>query len=126
MTFLSCEAKLNFGIVGKSKNKIVSFEREIDFFAVLKRNKKKFTAYVYSGISIMNKKILLQKFKNFHNFEKSLYPLIIKKFKTNLEHIKGFWSSIDNIKDIKELNDKSSKKKFFEINKIVEKIKNEL
>ena len=31
MTFLACEAKLNFGIV-KIKNKIISFEREINFF----------------------------------------------------------------------------------------------
>ena len=40
MTFLACEAKLNFGIVGKIKNKIISFEREINFFSVLKETKK--------------------------------------------------------------------------------------
>ena len=124
MTFLGCEAKLNFGIVGKIKNKIVSFEREINFFSVLKRNSKKFTAYIYSGISIINKKILNKKFENYKNFEKSFYPLIIKSFKTNLEHINGFWNSIDNMKDIKELNDSNNNKKFFEVEKIIKKIKN--
>lgn len=124
MTFLGCEAKLNFGVVGKLKDRIVSFEREINFFSVLKRNSKKFTAYIYSGISIINKKILMSNFKNFNNFEKNFYPLIIKKFKTNLEHISGSWNSVDNMKDIKELNDKTDKKKFAEIEKIIKKIKN--
>lgn len=125
MTFLGCEAKLNFGIVGKIKNKIVSFEREITFFSVLKRKSKKFTAFVYSGISIINKKILRQNFKNFDNFEKSFYPLVIKNFKTNLEHIKGSWNSVDNMKDIKELNDNKNREKFFEIKNIIKKIQNE-
>jgi glucose-1-phosphate cytidylyltransferase len=124
MTFLACEAKLNFGIVGKIKNKIISFEREINFFSVLKRNNKKFIAYVYSGISIINKKILSYNFKDFDNFEKSFYPLIIKNYKTNLDHIHGSWNSIDNMKDVKELNNKNNKKKFIEIDKIIKKIKN--
>ena len=124
MTFLACEAKLNFGVVGKIKERIVSFEREINFNSVLKRNSKKFTAYVYSGISIINKKILMNNFKNFENFEKSFYPIIIKRFKTNLDHIHGSWNSVDNMKDIKDLNNRSNKKKFIEIEKIIKKIKN--
>jgi glucose-1-phosphate cytidylyltransferase len=124
MTFLACEAKLNFGVVGKIKKRIVSFEREINFNSVLKRNKKKFIAYVYSGISIINKKILMNNFKNFENFEKSFYPIIIKRFKTNLDHIYGSWNSVDNVKDIKDLNNKNNKKKFIEIEKIIKKIKN--
>ena len=73
---------------------------------------------------IFNKKILNKKFENYKNFEKSFYPLIIKSFKTNLEHINGFWNSIDNMKDIKELNDSNNNKKFFEVEKIIKKIKN--
>ena len=102
----------------------MSFEREINFNSVLKRNSKKFTAYVYSGISIINKKILMNNFKNFDNFEKSFYPIIIKRFKTNLDHIHGSWNSVDNMKDIKDLNNRNNKKKFIEIEKIIKKIKN--
>ncbi len=123
MTFVGCEAKLNFGIVGKIKNKIVSFERDIDFNSVRKKNNKSFLGYVYSGISIINKKILKINFKNFNNFEKSFYPMIIKKYKTNLEHINGFWSSIDNVKDINELNNKKNKRKYKAIKKIIKKLK---
>lgn len=123
MTFIGCEAKLNFGVVGKIKNKIVSFERDIDFNSVRKNNNNNFLGYIYSGISIINKKILKINFKNFNNFEKSFYPLIIKKYKTNLEQIKGFWSSIDNIKDMNDLNNKMNINKFKSVKKIINKLK---
>ena len=123
MTFIGCEAKLNFGVVGKIKNKIVSFERDIDFNSVRKNNNNNFLGYIYSGISIIDKKILKINFKNFNNFEKSFYPLIIKKYKTNLEQIKGFWSSIDNIKDMNDLNNKMNINKFKSVKKIINKLK---
>ena len=47
----------------------------------------------------MNKNILNLNFKNFENFERQLYPKIIK-YKCNFKEFKGFWHSIDNIKDI--------------------------
>ena len=65
MTFIGCEAKLNFGIVGKIKNKIVSFERDVDFNSIKKIKNSNFLGYVYSGISIMNKKLLKKNFKKF-------------------------------------------------------------
>ena len=123
MTFIGCEAKLNFGIVGKFKNKIVSFERDIDFNSVQKMNNNKFIGFVYSGISIMNKKILKTNFKKFSNFEKNFYPAIIKKYKTNLEQISGFWSSIDNIKDMDQLNKRNDLKKYNAIKKIKKELK---
>ena len=43
------------------------------------------------------------------NFEKSLYPLFIKKFKCNFVPMNGFWHSVDNEKDISSLNEKSNK-----------------
>lgn len=120
MTFIGCEAKLNFGIVGKINKKIVSFERDIIFNSIKKNNSNNFLGYVYSGISIINRKILKKNFKHYENFEKSFYPYIIKNYKTNLEQINkdGFWSSVDNLKDIDELNNKNNKKKYFSILKI--------
>ena len=45
-------------------------------------------------------------FKKFSNFEKKFYPQVIKKNKANFEEINGFWHSIDNYKDIGDLNEK--------------------
>jgi len=106
ITFLGCSAKLNLGIVGKIKNKIVSFERDIDFVSIKKKNYNSFIGYVYSGISIMNTKILRSNFKNFTNFEKQFYPRIIEKYDSNFESIDGFWYSIDNVKDINVAHNK--------------------
>ena len=78
--------------------KIVSFERDINFNGVFSRNIKNFVGYVYSGISIINKNLLKIRFKHFKNFEKRLFPKIIKKKRSNFEHINGFWSSVDNEK----------------------------
>ena len=124
ITFIGCEAQLNFGIVGKVNNRVVSFERDIEFNSVKTKNKKNFFGYVYSGISILNSSLLKKKFKNFLNFEKEFYPKIIKKFKSNFVSLTGFWHSIDNMKDIKILNKNENKKKYYSINKIIKKIKN--
>lgn len=110
ITFLGCSAKLNLGIVGKIKNKIVSFERDIDFDSIKKKKFANFVGYVYSGISIISKKILRLNFKNFINFEKKFYPKIIKKYRSNFESMNGFWYSIDNVKDVNLANNKLLKK----------------
>ena len=34
LTFIACETKFNYGIVGKKNNKIVSFERDIYFNSI--------------------------------------------------------------------------------------------
>jgi NDP-sugar pyrophosphorylase family protein len=99
----------------------VSFDRDIDFYSIKKKNYNNFTGYIYSGISIINTKILRLSFRNFNNFEKQLYPIIIKKYKTNFVSLNGFWYSIDNIKDINIANDKISNK-FFSIKKIKKKL----
>ena len=67
ITFLGCSAKLNLGIVGKKNNKIVSFDRDIDFYSIKKKNCNNFTGYIYSGISIINTKILKLNFRNFNS-----------------------------------------------------------
>lgn len=112
MTLIGCEAQLAFGTVGIEKGKIVSFDREITYNAVKVSNKKAFTGYVYSGMNMMSLDILKVDFKNYINFEKELYPKIIKKYKCKFVNPKGFWHSIDNIKDIDILNKKNSLKKY--------------
>jgi len=123
ITFLGSEAQLSFGIVGKENNKIVSFERDIDFDSVKIKNKKNFVGYVYSGISIINSVLLKNKFENYINFEKEFYSKIIKIHRSNFESISGFWHSIDNIKDINILNQNENIKKYRNIKKIQKKIK---
>lgn len=125
ITFIGCEAILNYGIVGVKNNKIISFERDLVFNSVKCKRDEKFIGYIYSGISIMNKDILKHNFKNYKNFEKEFYPLIIKKYKTLFKELVGRWYSIDNQKDIKLLNEKNNNKGFSFINKIKKQLKNE-
>ena len=121
ITFTGCETQLNFGVVGMLNNKVVSFERDIEFNSVKTKRKKFFSGFVYSGISIINSKLLNNNFKNCNNFEKEFYPSVIKKYKSNFESIKGFWHSIDNIKDINILN--KNEKKYLKTKKIFKKLK---
>ena len=123
ITFIGCEAQLNYGIIGKLNNKIVSFERDIDFNSIKTKNKKNFIGFINSGISIIKSKLLKHKFKNFYNFEKEFYPKIIKKYKSHLENINGFWHSIDNVKDINMLKKKGNVKKYKITKKILKKLK---
>ncbi|MBI29386.1 MAG: hypothetical protein CMI95_05805 [Pelagibacteraceae bacterium] len=120
ITFIGCHAPLSYGVVGFKNKKIVSFEREMNFNSVSSSKRKNFKAYVYSGMSIMNKKVLNHSFKNFSNFEKELYPLLIKKYKSDFGSIKGFWHSIDNMKDLDSLKKTNNLNKFRAI-KLIEK-----
>ena len=104
-------------------NKIVSFERDIDFNSINIKNKKNFIGFINSGISIIKTELLKHKFKNFNNFEKEFYPKIIKKYKSNLENINGFWHSIDNIKDINVLKKNENIKKYKITKKLLKKLK---
>lgn len=108
ITFLGNPAQLPYGVVVFKKNKITNFKREIIFNSVKKNDNKNFIGYVYSGIAIINKKIMSLTFKNYKNFEKEFYPIIIKNFKASFSHIKGKWFSIDNQKDINFLNKKNN------------------
>ena len=64
ITFLGCEAQLTYGIVGITKGKVDGFVREASFDKIISSKKKNFVGQVYSGICIMNKKLLKLKFKN--------------------------------------------------------------
>ena len=63
-------------------------------------------------MSILKKELLQKKFKSFKNFEIQFYPPIIKKKKVSFEQINGFWHSIDNYKDINDVNKKENKIKY--------------
>ena len=51
--------------------------------------------------------------KNSENFEQDFYPRIIKRFKTEKIQVKGFWHSIDSIKDLNTVNNSSIKNQKF-------------
>jgi glucose-1-phosphate cytidylyltransferase len=122
-TFLGCSAPLSYGVVGKIKNKIVSFEREIQFNKVKSEKRAKFTGHIFSGISVIKSNLILKNFKSNCNFEREFYPKIIQRNKTNFKEINGFWYSIDNEKDIKNLNVKFNNKNFSKIKTIKNKLK---
>ena len=118
MSFICCEAEADFGTVGVINNKVINFERSLNFKSV-NTNIKDFRAHVYSGMSIFNRKILKERFKNYLNFEKDFYPKLIKKFKTDIHILKGFWYAVDNVKHLETLNKKKiNRKNYYNIYKL--------
>ena len=121
-TFLGCSVKLPYGVIAKRNNKIVDFIKDIEFSSVQKNKINNFTGYVYSGMSILKKKLLKKKFKSYKNFEIQFYPPIIKTKKTSFDQINGFWHSIDNYKDINDVNNKENKIKYNRTLKLKKKL----
>ena len=112
VSFICCEAEADFGTVGVINNKVINFERSLNFKSV-NTNINDFKAYVYSGMCIFKQKVLKENFKSFLNFEKDFYPKIIKKFKSDMYTLKGFWYAVDNIKDLNVLDKRKINKKIF-------------
>ena len=50
-TYIGCENELAYGTVSLQDKKIVSFDRNITFNSVKRKNKPKLVAYVYSGMA---------------------------------------------------------------------------
>ena len=65
-----------------------------------------------------NYEILKNNFKSYKNFEKRFYPLIIKRYKCGFHNIDGFWSSVDNQKDLELLNSKNNKFNYRNVEKL--------
>lgn len=125
MTFISFKFQADFGTVSISNKKIIGFQRNFSFDHVGAEDKKNLKSYVYSGISLMNKKLLSTNFKNYENFEKKLYPKIIKKHKCSIKTPQGFFVSIDNMKDIYKTNSKNHEiSKYIAVSRIKKNIKN--
>ena len=123
ISFISCEAEADFGTVGVINNRVINFERSLNFKSV-NTNMNNFKAYVYSGMSIINRKILEENFKGCLNFEKDFYPKVIKKYKSDIHSLQGFWYAMDNIKDYDALNKKNINNKIFnKIYKLHKKLK---
>ena len=121
VTFLGSETNLPYGTIVLSRGLVKNFQRDVVFNAVKIANKSNNTAYVYSGMVILNNKILNENFKFMKNFEIELYPKIIKKYKCKFQKLFGFWHSIDNIKDIKVL--KNDTYKTIIIKNLIKKLK---
>lgn len=123
MSFICSKAQADFGTITVQKRKILNFKRELVFDSVnIKNNNVK--NYVYSGMAIMNKKILFkEKFSRIENFEKNFYPKIIKKYKCNIYNLKGFWYAMDSIKDIESVNNKDiNTDAYNKINRLLKKL----
>lgn len=126
ITFLSSEITYQYGTIGVKQNKIKDFQRNLVYDSLLIRGSDKYKAYNYCGMSIIKTK-LLKKYTNFYknceNFEQNFFPKMINKYSCNLEKITGFWHSIDNIKDLDMVNQKSiNKNKFFLTHKLKKKL----
>ena len=129
LTFITGEITYPYGTIGFCKNKVLDFKRNIVFDSVKIRKNLQYTAYNYTGMSIISKKKLLKfsnRFKNSENFEVDFFPYCIKRIKSNMIKLFGFWHSIDNLKDLKAVNDKSFlKNKYNSLKKLKRKILSE-
>jgi glucose-1-phosphate cytidylyltransferase len=121
MTFISHSVKSNFGTIGFKQGKVYDFKRDIIYNAVKLKNIKDYIGYIYTGMSIINKKVIKKDFSYYNNFEKELYPWIIKNFKCSIAQLDGFWHAIDNVKDIDIVN-KNKNYMFFQVKKILNKV----
>ena len=117
ITFVSTQMIYQYGTIGVIKNKVIDFRRSL-FYQILKIAKKpEYKAYNYSGISVINTKILKKLKKQcFYakNFETEIYPKLIKK-KAIMKNINSFWHSIDNMKDIDLIKKNKKKNKFIKL-----------
>ena len=68
ITFLGCSTPLSYGIVGVKNNKIVSFERELEFDSVKSCKRADFSGHIFSGISVIKSNLILNNFKSTFNF----------------------------------------------------------
>lgn len=126
ITFLLGEITYQYGTVGIKNNKIKDFKRNLVYEAIKIRNSNSYLAYNYTGMSIINKKILYKFYNlinNSKNFEQDIFPKIISTGKSNFYKIDSFWHSIDNIKDIKAANEHEiNSDKYLKIKKIKKKL----
>ena len=121
ISFISCESEADFGTIETINGKIINFKRNLNFESI-QTGKKNYKGHVYSGMAVINKKILNENFKNKKNFEKDFFPQIIKKYKSSICKLKGFWCAMDNMKDIDALNKKTINfNKYMKIKKMKKK-----
>ena len=126
ITFISGEITYPYGTIGTRKGKVIDFNRNLNYEALKVRNRNSYTAFSYTGMSIIKTetlKKLKKKCKEASNFETELFPIFIKAFNAEFIKLTGFWHSIDNIKDIKAINDKKTlKNKYTNLRKIKNKL----
>ena len=126
ITFIAAENTYPYGTIGTRKGKVIDFNRNLNYEALKVRNKNSYTAFNYTGMSIIKTetlKKLKKKCKEASNFETKLFPIFIKSFNSEFTKLIGFWHSIDNIKDIKAINDKKTlKNKYTNLRKIKNKL----
>ncbi len=126
ITFISGETIYPYGTIGIRKGKVIDFNRNLNYEALKVRNKNSYTAFNYTGMSVIKTetlKKLKNKYKKESNFETTLFPLLINAFNTEFVKLTGFWHSIDNMKDINIINDKKIlKKKYISLKKIKQKL----
>ena len=125
LTFLSSEITYPYGTIGTRNGKIVDFKRNLIYDKLSVRNQSNYLAYNYTGMAIIKKKLLnkfKKNFKNTDNFEQFFFPKAIKGYKTNILKIRGFWHSIDNIKDLQMVDKKNSNNKKFRSTKKLKKV----
>jgi glucose-1-phosphate cytidylyltransferase len=126
ITFISGETIYPYGTIGTRNGKVIDFNRNLNYEALKVRNKNSYTAFNYTGMSVIKTETLKKfrnKFKKTSNFETELFPFFINSFNTELVKLTGFWHSVDNMKDINVINAKKIlKNKYNDLKKIKQKL----
>jgi len=122
ISFLSTEIVYQYGTIGVLDNKIEDFKRDLVYDSLRTRGSVNYKAYNYAGISIINTAILRSYKKNYiksKNFEIDFFGRLIKSKKTKLIKEKGFWHSIDNMKDLYIVDKKTKNNQKFNQVKLI-------
>ena len=124
VSFLSGEIVYPYGTIGTKKGLVKDFKRSLSYDAIKTRASKSYIAYNYTGMSVIKSKIIKQdkNYKNSNNFEQAFFPRLIRLNKSQLIKIRGFWHSIDNIKDLTSVNVKMRKNDKYSKVKDIKKI----
>lgn len=127
ISFLSTEIVYQYGTIGVVNNKIDNFKRDLVYDSLRIRGSVNYKAYNYSGMSIINTAILRTYKKNYvksKNFEIVFFGRLIKSKKTKLIKAKGFWHSIDNMKDLHVVDKKTKNNQKFNEVKLIKNLIN--
>lgn len=120
ITFLSTEIIYQYGTIGVLGNKVKDFRRNLVYDSLKIRSSSSYKAYNYSGMSLIKTEILRKYrkiYRNSKNFEIDFFSKLIGRKKTKLIKTKGFWHSVDSIKDLDNV-DKKNIFKFRQVKKI--------
>ncbi|NOZ11657.1 MAG: radical SAM protein [Gammaproteobacteria bacterium] len=124
-TLLSVPITSPFGLIVENEEKVVDFSRDQQVETFLPADNSSLRGYINSGISWLNGEIFsILNIGQLDNFERDLYPVLIKQGKLHRQPLKGVWYCVDTPKDLDILNGSYTLTE--NLDQVVKRVKKEL